>query len=102
MRPGDGPRLGKGYYLQRPESSLRAHGDRKEENYPQGDGGGGGNEGGRTRILPLRKNLGNRERQKTAGMLISPQSKEKAGKGNGGRTTSPHIRNRKARVGDRA
>jgi hypothetical protein len=35
-------------------------------------------------------------------MLISPQSKEKAGKGNGGRTTSPHIRNRKARVGDRA
>lgn len=26
-----------GYYLQRPESSLRAHGDRKEKNYPQGD-----------------------------------------------------------------
>ena len=59
MRPGESPGLAKGYYLQRPESSLRAHGDRKEENYPQGDEGEK-NERGRTRILShlVKKNLG--------------------------------------------
>lgn len=53
MRPQEGPGSAKGYYLQRPESSLRAHGGRKEENYPQGDEEENKNEGGRTRMLPL-------------------------------------------------
>lgn len=78
MRPGEGPGLAKGYYLQRPESSLRAHGDRKEENYPQGDKG----EVRQESFHLVGKNLGNKERQEPARMFILPQSKEKEGKGN--------------------
>lgn len=90
MRPGEGPGLAKGYYLQRPESSLRAHGDRKEENYPQGDGRSGGmKEVGRESSHFVRKNLGNKERQERASVFISAQSKEKEGKGNGVMAASP-------------
>lgn len=88
MRPREGPGLAKGYYLQRPESSLRAHGDRKEENYPQGDEGEKMKEVGQECSHLVRKNLGNRERQEPAGVIISPQCKEKEGKGNEAFTTS--------------
>lgn len=85
MRAGEGPGLAKGYYLQRPESSLRAHGDRKEENYPQGDKGEVRQESSHL----VRKNLGNKERQDRASVFISSQSKEKEGKGNGVMAASP-------------
>lgn len=62
MTPRGGSGLEKRYYLQRPESSLRAHGDRKDDNYPQGLRGLRGSGGGRKRILPLRKNLENRKK----------------------------------------
>lgn len=87
MRPGEGPGLAKGYYLQRPESSLRAHGDRKEENYPQGDEGKKMKETGRE-SPHLQKNLRYREKQEPAGMFISPQSQEKERKGKGAIATS--------------
>lgn len=85
MRPGEGPGLAKGYYLQRPESSLRAHGDRKEENYPQGDKGEVRQESSHL----VRKNLGNKGKNQLECLSYQPQSKEKEGKGNGAMAASP-------------
>lgn len=64
--------------------------------------GGVENEGSRTRMLPLRKNLGNRERQEPAGVFISPECKEKEGKGNGALNLPGKGGNRKTGVGSRA
>lgn len=50
----------------------------------------------------VRKNLGNRERQEPDGVFISPQSKEKEGKGSGAITTSQEKEEIGTGVGSRA
>lgn len=83
MTPRGGSGLEKGYYLQRPESSLRAHGDRKDDNYPQGLRGLRGSGGGRKRILPLRKNLENRKKMKAQLECLSHHSSKRKQRGTG-------------------
>jgi hypothetical protein len=76
--------LEKGYYLQRPESSLRAHGDRKDDNYPQGDGVGlGGVKWVGKRPFHLGRTWRTQKNKTTAGMFISLQFKENGRRGTG-------------------
>lgn len=84
MRPGESPGLAKGYYLQRPESSLRAHGRWKEENYPQGDEGKKMRRQDKNPLPFSEEEFRNRGKVRTrAGMFLFPQSKEKEGMRNG-------------------
>lgn len=65
MRPGEGPGRAREHYLQRPESSLRAHGTGKKRIIPKVMGGRDEEVGQEASHL-VRKNAGSRARPEAA------------------------------------